>query len=64
VAFCLAKDGADGGANAAGSPVFGGSCWFYTPRHEAETATLPPLSVFLVGVATWSDGTPAAMDPM
>jgi len=58
------KDGADWGANAAGSPVFGGNYWFYTPDHQAEAARLPPLTVLLVGVATWSDGTPAAMAPM
>lgn len=58
------KDGADWGANAAGSPVFGGNYWFYTPDHQAEAAKLPPLSVLLVGVAAWSDGTPAAMPSM
>ena len=58
------KDGADWGANAPGSPIFGGSYWSYTPDPRAEAAALPPLSVFLVGVATWSDGTPAAMHPM
>ena len=58
------RDGATWGANAAGSPIFGGSYWFYTPDHQAEAAALPPLSVFLVGVATWSDGTPAAMPKM
>ena len=58
------KDGTTWGANAAGSPIFGGNYWFYTPDHQAEAAALPPLSVFLVGVATWSDGTPAAMPRM
>ena len=58
------KDGADWGANAAGSPVFGGNYWFYSPDHQAEAAALPPLSVLLVGVSTWSDGTPAAMPGM
>jgi len=58
------KDGANWGANVPGSPVFGGSYWFYTPGHEAEAATLPPLSVLLVGVSTWSDGTPAVTHQM
>lgn len=58
------KDGADWGANAPGSPVFGGSYWFYTADHQAEAATLPALTVLLVGVHTWSDGTLAAMPPM
>jgi hypothetical protein len=58
------KDGADWGANATGSPVFGGNYWFYSPDHQADAAALPPLSVLLVGVGTWSDGTPAAMPGM
>lgn len=58
------KDGANWGANTPGSPVFGGNYWFYTPSHEAEAATLPPLSVLLVGVSTWSDGTPATTHQM
>lgn len=58
------KDGADWGANATGSPIFGGNYWFYTAGHQAEAAGLPPLTVLLVGVSTWSDGTPAAMPPM
>ncbi|WP_424682693.1 hypothetical protein [Frateuria sp. YIM B11624] len=58
------KDGADWGANASGSPIFGGNYWFYAADHQAEAAKLPPLSVLLVGVAAWSDGTPAAMPPM
>jgi hypothetical protein len=62
--FVPFKDGAAWGANTPGSPVFGGSYWFFTPGHEAEAATLPPLSVLLVGVRTWSDGTPAAMAGM
>ncbi|MGN6235507.1 hypothetical protein [Dyella sp.] len=58
------KDGADWGANATGSPVFGGNYWFYSPDHQAEAAALPPLSVLLVGVGNWSDGTPTAMPGM
>lgn len=58
------KDGANWGANAEGSPVFGGNYWFFAPEHEAQAAELPPLSVLLVGVATWSDGTPAGTHPM
>jgi hypothetical protein len=58
------KDGADWGANAAGSPVFGGNYWFFLPEHAAEAAALPPVSVVLVGTSTWSDGTPAAMAGM
>lgn len=62
--FIPSKDGTSWGANAAGSPVFGGTYWYTMPGHEADAATLPPLSVLLVGVCGWSDGTPAAMGPM
>jgi|GEM_PF-178728 len=62
--FIPSKDGSNWGANAAGSPVFGGNYWFATPDHAAETATLPPLSVLLLGACTWSDGTPAPAHQM
>ena len=62
--YIPARDGTDWGANASGSPVFGGNYWFYAPEHQAGAAKLPLLSVLLVGVATWSDGTPATMPPM
>lgn len=58
------KDGANWGANAEGSPIFGGNYWYFSPDHQAEAAQFPPLSVFLVGVATWSDGTPAGNHAM
>jgi hypothetical protein len=62
--FVTVKDAADWGANAPDTPVIGGNYWFYTPGHEAEIASLPPLSVFITGVATWSDGTQAAAHQM
>ena len=62
--FVPFKDGSAWGANTPGSPVYGGNYWFFTPGHEAEAAGLPPLSVLLVGVRNWSDGTPAAMAVM
>jgi hypothetical protein len=62
--FIPFKDGTNWGANAPGSPVFGGNYWFATPGHEAETAALPRLSVLLVGTCTWSDGTPAPAHQM
>ncbi len=58
------KDGADWGANATGSPIFGGNYWLFAPDHQADAAEFPPLSVLLVGVAAWSDGTPAVTHPM
>jgi len=57
--FVAVTKDADWGANAADTPVIGGSYWFYTPGHHAETAKLPPLSVFIVPVTRWSDGTPS-----
>jgi len=62
--FIPFKDGANWGANAPGSPIFGGNYWFATPDHAAETAVLPPLSVLLLGACTWSDGTPAPAHQM
>ena len=62
--FIPFKDGATWGANAPGSPVFGGNYWFATLDHAAETAALPPLSVLLLGVCSWSDGTPAPTHQM
>jgi hypothetical protein len=55
--FVPVKDGTDWGANAPDTPVIGGSYWFFTPGNEAETAHLPTISVFITGVANWSDGT-------
>lgn len=52
-------DGTTWGANLPGSPVMGGNYWYLTPGHEADAAALPPISVFLVGTGTYSDGTPA-----
>lgn len=62
--YVPSKDGTDWGANVNGSPLFGGNYWFYSPEHQAEASAFPPLSVLLVGVSTWSDGTPAAMPSM
>lgn len=62
--YIPSRDGNDWGANAPGSPVLGGNYWFYTADHQADAAKLPPLSVLLVRVDTWSDGTPAPMPPM
>jgi hypothetical protein len=62
--FVAIKDAAEWGANTADTPVIGGNYWFFTPGHEAEIASLPRLSVFITGVATWSDGTQAAAHHM
>ena len=57
--FVPSSDGASWGANVPGAPFFGGNYWYLTPGHDAEAAQLPPLSVLLMGAATWSDGTRA-----
>jgi hypothetical protein len=62
--FVAVTNAADWGANAPDTPVIGGNYWYFTPGHETDTAGLPPLSVFIVGVNTWSDGTPVAMHRM
>ena len=64
VMFFVPVGAADWGANAADAPIFGGSYWFLTPGHEVDAAGLPPLSVFLSGVANWSDGAPGPMHTM
>jgi hypothetical protein len=52
-------DGKDWGAFAAGSPVMASPYWFFGAKEPSEAKGLPPIQVFLVGVADWSDGTPA-----
>lgn len=62
--FVPTSNDATWGANLPGSPVVGGSYWFLTPGHGAEAAGLPAISVYLVGVCSWSDGTAAPAHPM
>ncbi len=50
-------DAKDWGSGAAGSPVMSAPYWFFSPQDESQVKGLPPILVFLVGVATWSDGT-------
>jgi len=53
------KDGKDWGSGAAGSPVLSSPYWFFSPKEPPHMKGLPLILVFLVGVADWSDGTPA-----
>ena len=57
--YTRAKDGKDWGSGVAGSPVMSSPYWFFSPKEESQAKSLPPILVFLVGVADWSDGTHA-----
>jgi hypothetical protein len=52
-------DAKDWGAGAAGSPLMSAPYWFFSSKEPSQMRGLPPMLVFLVGVANWSDGTPA-----
>ena len=53
------KNGEDWGSGAAGSPVMAAPYWFFSSKEPSQMKGLPPILVFLVAVADWSDGTPA-----
>jgi hypothetical protein len=53
------KDAKDWGSGAAGSPVMSAPYWFISPQEQSQAKGLPPILVFLIPVADWSDGTPA-----
>ena len=53
------NDGKDWGSGAAGSPVMSAPYWFISSKEPSQAKGLPPILVFLVPVADWSDGTPA-----
>jgi len=57
--FTPVIDAQDWGSGAAGSPVMSASYWFFSSREPSQMKGLPPILVFLVMVADWSDGTPA-----
>jgi hypothetical protein len=59
--YTALTDGKDWGAFAAGSPVMAAPYWFFSSKEPSQMKGLPPILVFLVGVADWSDGTPAPM---
>jgi hypothetical protein len=54
-----AKDDAAWGANLTNSPVLSVNYWYISAQSYPQLKSFPPLSVFLVGVTKWSDGTPA-----
>ena len=49
----------DWGSDAAGSPLMSAPYWFFSSKEPSQMRGLPPILVFLVGAANWSDGTPA-----
>ena len=57
--FQTDKDGTAWGANVTNSPVMAVNYWYISAEAYPQLKTFPPLSVFLVGVTKWSDGTPA-----
>jgi hypothetical protein len=57
--YTALADGKDWGAHAAGSPVMSAPYWFFSSNEPSQMKGLPPILVFLVGVADWSDGTAA-----
>ena len=57
--YTAVKNAKDWGSGAAGSPVVSAPYWFFSPQEPSHMKGLPPILVFLVGVADWSDGTPA-----
>ena len=59
--FTALNDGKDWGAGAHGSPVFAGPYWFLSSKEPSQAKGLPPILVFAVEVAKWSDGTAAPM---
>jgi hypothetical protein len=53
------KNGATWGANLTNSPVLAVNYWYISADSYPQLKTFPPMSVFLIGVTKWSDGTPA-----
>jgi hypothetical protein len=54
--FTTLKDGKNWGAGASGAPIFAGPYWFLASKEASQAKGLPPILVFAVEVAKWSDG--------
>jgi hypothetical protein len=52
-------DAKDWGSGAAGSPLISAPYWFFSSKEPSQMKGLPPILVFLIGAANWSDGTTA-----
>jgi len=59
--FTALEDGKDWGAFESGSPVVSSPYWFVSSKEPSQAKGLPPILVFAVEVAKWSDGTAAPM---
>jgi len=57
--YTRVENAEDWGSGAAGSPIMSSPYWFISQKEESQRKGLPPILVFLVMVADWSDGTPA-----
>lgn len=57
--FYQTDDGAMWGANLANSPVLSVNFWYISPDQYPQLKTFPTMSVSLIGVDKWSDGTAA-----
>ena len=57
--FQSVKDGAAWGANLTNSPVAAVNYWYISEQSYTQLKSFPPVSVFLIMVGKWSDGTPA-----
>ncbi|HTV15087.1 MAG TPA: hypothetical protein VME68_10250 [Acidobacteriaceae bacterium] len=53
------KDGTAWGANLTNSPLMAVNYWYLSAEAYPQLKTFPPLSVYLVGVSKWSDGSQA-----
>jgi hypothetical protein len=58
--FQSVKDGPAWGANLTNSPVAAVNYWYISEQSYTQLKSFPPLSVFLVLVDKWSDGTSVA----
>jgi hypothetical protein len=57
--YTAGMEAKDWGSGAADSPVMSAPYWFFASQEPSQMKGLPPILVFLVEVADWSDGTPA-----
>ena len=58
--YTRVQNAEDWGSGAAGSPIMSTPYWFISQKDKLQMKGLPAILVFLVMVANWSDGTPAA----